>query len=164
MIFLFPKEQLLVEMAVKKNSKNGAQLEAAIKKIYVHLPPKLLSDKYDSAITEEFLRALLDDSQKLGIEKYDTIVTEDETAHSLGEKCLGAEELQQGVFKSLGSYGLTKLIEDILKKMSESEYEKVNIEQLVELISARNAMRQNEEQFLEDAFRAYLKKQISLYE
>lgn len=164
MIVLFPKEQLLLEAVMKKNPAQGALLAEAVNKIYVHLPEKLLDEKYDAKIVQEFLIELVKDGRKLGLEKYESIVVEDETKHALKEKCLANGALLDCIFKSLGSYGLTKVLQAVLQKMASAQFNKKEIDNLVALVEARNKMRQNEEKFLKDAFRAYLRKQISLYE
>lgn len=163
MKFLFPKEKLLLEMIIKQNPAMGQKLQEAIQKIYIHLPEQLLHEKYDSKLIGEFLHELVKNTQKLGVEKYYSVVTEDETAHALQRKCLAETELHESIFKALGSYGPTKLIQDMLKKMSETKFSKKEMKNLVILIEARNKIRQNEEQFLEQSFRAYLQKQINLY-
>ena len=145
------------------NKKFGVTLREAAERIYIHLPQELFHEKYDPAIVEEFLRELVKQSQKLGLEQYYAHVTEDDTIHTIGEKCAAPHELQESIFKSLGSGGLTKLIEDLLRKMLESEFMEKEIQNLVELIEARNKLRQAEEKFLEASFRRYVEKQIALY-
>lgn len=163
MEFLFPQEQKMLQMVIARNPEKGKALEDAIKKIYIHLPLKLLNKKYDAKMVEEFLRELIKNGEKLGIEHYYNKVTEDDTSHTISKKCIVNGDLQKNIFKSLGSYGLTKLIRDVLSKMAEKDFSEQDVENLVRLIEARNKIRQNEEKFLEDAFRVYLKKQIALY-
>lgn len=163
MKFLFPEEQRKVTLLFAKKEL-GQKLQQALDKMYVHLPEELFHEKYDPAIVGEFLRELVKQSQKLGLEQYYAHVTEDDTIHTIGEKCAAPHELQESIFKSLGSGGLTKLIEDMLKKMLESEFSEKEIQNLVELIEARNKLRQAEEKFLEASFRRYLQKQIELYQ
>lgn len=143
--------------------KLGDKLRDAISKIYIHLPEELFHEKYDPAIVEEFLRELVKDSQKLGLEQYYAHVAEDDTLHTLEKKCAAPHELQESIFKSLGSGGLTKLIEDLLRKMLESDFTEKEIQNFIELIEARNKLRQAEEKFLAASFRRYVEKQISLY-
>ena len=162
MKFLFPEEQRFVEILFVKK-KLGGKLREALQKMYIHLPQELFHEKYDPAIVEEFLRELVKESQKLGLEQYYAHVTEDDTIHTVAKKCLAPHELQESIFKSLGSGGLTKLIEDLLQKMLKDEFTQKEIENLVALIEARNKLRQAEEKFLEASFRRYIEKQISLY-
>lgn len=163
MKFLFPKEKLLFDLIAGKNPEGAAILKKAFEKIWVHLPEKLLHEKYNPKVTEEFLRKLATESQRLGLEDYMAVVTEDETAHTLGEKCLGAKNLEKNIMKSLGSYGLTRLIGDVMKKMTEEKFTKKDAENLADIIQARNKMRQNEQDFLETVFQSYLESQLSLY-
>ena len=135
----------------------------AMGKIMAHLPERLMHEKYDRALVDEFLKELIKNCKTLGLEKYFTVVTEDDTAHTLKDKCLAPNKLHENLFKSLGSYGITKLIEDILKKMAESGFAEKDAENLASLVETRNKLRQAEEKFLRDAFVAYLEKQISLY-
>ena len=162
MKFLFPEEERLMKILFD-NKKFGVTLREAAERIYIHLPQELFHEKYDPAIVEEFLRELVKQSQKLCLEQYYAHVTEDDTIHTIGEKCAAPHELQESIFKSLGSGGLTKLIEDLLRKMLESEFMEKEIQNLVELIEARNKLRQAEEKFLEASFRRYVEKQIALY-
>ncbi len=163
MKFLFPKEKLLFDLIAGKNPAGADVLKKAFEKIWVHLPEKLLHEKYNAKITEEFLRKLAAESQRLGLEDYMSMVTEDETAHTLGQKCLGAKNLEKNILKSLGSYGLTRLIGDVMKKMTEKKFTAKDAESLADLIQARNKIRQNEQEFLEKIFHAYLESQLSLY-
>lgn len=160
---LFSKEQLLVDTIVKRNPGMGVKLQAALKKIYVHLPGKLIYEKYDPKIVEEFLRQLIRQSQKLGLEKYFSVVTEDDTVHTVEKRCLAPDELLRNMMKSLGSYSLTKLIADLLQKMATANFTDREIENLASLVEGRNRLRQAEERFLRDALRAYLEKKISFY-
>lgn len=163
MKFLFPKEKLLFDLIAGKNPEGAALLKEAFEKIWVHIPEKLLHEKYNRKIAEEFLRKLAAESQRLGLEDYMSMVTEDETAHTLGQKCFGAKNLEQNIMKSLGSYGFTRLIGDVMKKMTEKKFDKKDTEGLADLVQARNKMRQNEQEFLENVFSSYLKSQLSLY-
>lgn len=162
MKFLFPEEERLMK-TLFVHKEFGNKLREAIEKIYIHLPEELFHEKYDPAIVEEFLRELVKQSQKFGLEQYYAHVTEDDTIHTIGEKCAAPHELQESIFKSLGSGGLTKLMEDLLRKMLEDGFTEKEIQNLVELIEARNKLRQAEEKFLEATFRRYVEKQISLY-
>ena len=163
MVYIYPKEQLLVDMIAQKMPEMADFLKNAVGKIMAHLPERLMHEKYDKTLVNEFLKELIKNCKKLGLEKYFTVVTEDDTAHTLRDKCLAPNKLNENLFKSLGSYGITKLIEDVLKKMAESGFAKKDAENLVALIETRNKLRQAEEKFLRDAFVAYLEKQISLY-
>ncbi|MBI2639058.1 hypothetical protein HYW83_05720 [Candidatus Peregrinibacteria bacterium] len=162
MKFLFPEEERLIN-TLFANKNFGEKLRAAVEKIYIHLPQELFHEKYDPAVVEEFLKELVKDSQKLGLEQYYAHVAEDDTIHTIEKKCAAPHELQESIFKSLGSGGLTKLIEDLLRKMLASGFTENEIQNLVELIEARNKLRQAEEKFLEASFRRYIEKQISLY-
>lgn len=159
---IFTEEQKLIEAVIKNKPELGEKLKKAIDGIFTHLPEKLL-DGYDEKLTQEFLRELLKNSQRLGEEKYLETVTEDETIHTLQHKCLADGDLEKSLFKSLGSHGLTKLIRDVLAKMAKSPFNEEDISNLVELIKARNKLRQVQEKFLKDSFKAYLEKQVKLY-
>lgn len=163
MKFFLDNEQKLLDEVLKNNPALAGSLSEAIKKVYHHLPETLISAKYDKKLVEEFLRNLLKDSQKLGVEKYFSIVTEDDTVHTIEKRCLAPNELQENILKSLGSFGLTKLLRDLLQKMAQGKFSEKEIENFVQLAEARNQLRQAEEKFLNSAFKAYLQKQISLY-
>lgn len=160
---LFPEEETLLHGIISAQLESGNLLQGALAKSIVHLPEKLISEKYDRGTVEEFLRELIKQSTKIGVEQYYQRVTEDETAHTLKQKCLSNGALEHNIFKSLGSTGLTSLIRDVLVKMREKKFGKQEITNLVHLVETRNKIRQAEEKFLEDAFRRYLDKQISLY-
>lgn len=163
MIFISPKEQLLVEMISERNPSCAPLLLTSLKEVFIHFPERLLSADFDKKLTDEFLRELIKHQEDVGLEKYYSLVTKDDTAHTLGEKCLANGELQDNIFKSLGSFGLTKLIESTLQHMTEAPFADKEVENAKTLIETRNKLRQVEEKFLNDAFKAYLKKQISLY-
>ncbi len=156
------KEKLLLENIRTKFPKNGDSLHRALVEVFSTYPKHLLNDKYDIDTVRSFLHALMQDSSKKGHEQYMQIVFEDETHHVLKQKCLGADDLLQSMMKSLGSSVITQLIEDTMMKMSETEFDTAQIENLVDLVKMRNKLRQAEQKFLETAFVRYLDAQIEV--
>lgn len=159
---LYKSEQTLVESILQKYSHKADPLAQALSKLRVELPPHFLK-KYTMPLGKEFLRFLITDTQKTGAEKYFTMATRDGISHTIVKKCIIKDDMVDSLFKMLGSYGITRLIEDVLKKMEIGDFDEKTIENLIGLIDGRNKLRQAEEVFLEKAFRKYLQKKVELY-
>ncbi|MBI2464292.1 hypothetical protein HYV57_05015 [Candidatus Peregrinibacteria bacterium] len=159
---LYVSEQKLVEGIAQKYPHKADLLTQILSKLRVELPSPFLK-KYDMPLAKEFLRFLIANTQKVGAEKYCTMATRDGISHTIIQKCIIKDDMADNLFKILGSYGITRLIEDVLKKMETGDFHEKTIENLKSLIEGRNKLRQAEEIFLEKAFRKYLREKKELY-
>ncbi len=157
------KEKGLLATIQKNFPEQAEMIHSALAQIFATYPKNLLSDKYDKEAVRSFLHALMKDSAEKGHEQYMQVVFEDGANHILNEKCLGTDDLLRAMMQSLGSAGVTKLIEDCMTKMADTKFTEQDVENLTDLIKMRNKLRQSEQKFLETAFAKFIQHQIDIY-